>query len=482
MESHLLKTVRIVLFIPVVCVMPSKLWEVPSAPLAQHANLSTRLFWEPKCQAHLRQLQMEGRITAMVPPKLEGHWVSSRALQHYYSESECQIPTYSLMIKGKLRLRQASWITPGATEAEHQLHKVGIVIHSQKAAHHLATRFQSSCLGLKAEGHLVPRRFYELFNAKADKDCLGVLGFSMMELELLRVETHHHTHSRPAQELFLGDIHTDWEERVHHRPTSYQDPLQNAMHHIHPCPVCGLVYRASEQHPPILPPSRIIPLKLHGNWVSQRCESHPALLFLTRLFRFNEEQRTWEGTYQHYSDPLCLQPSFTLSASGHFIKVGQSFKVRGATELIFKVTRAKLTVFDRALLRELNSSDGRCGGAGHWVAGIEQDITWTNGCEALGIRLPHKEYELFKMELDYKGRSLLFNGERATDGSSPDGAAKRATSFQVPMVQCNTSVGVKPHHSAYKDHSTPSEKSSADALYSSLILLVALNVWNILKY
>lgn len=500
---HLLRTIWMVFLMQVLCVRGSKLWEVPTAPLVPHTNISTRLFWEPQCQAQLRHLQNEGRITATIPPKLEGQWVSSRcevrpgpefltrsytfyqsptrlfrALQHYYSDSECHIPTYSLVIRGKLRLRQASWITRGATEAEHHLHKVGMVIHSQKAIHHLATRLPSSCLGLKAEGHLVLHRFYELFNAKAEKDCLGALGFTMMELELLRVETHHHPHGRPAQELFLGDVHTDWNERVHHRPSGYQEPLQNAMHHIHPCPVCGLVYRASEQHPPILPPSPSMPLNLNGNWVSQHCESHPAVLFLTRLFAFNEEQRTWEGTYHHYSDPTCRQPSFTLSASGHYVKVGHSVKVRGATELVFKVTHAKVIVFDRPLLRELNSTqNGRCGQAGAWEAGIEQDITWTNGCDALGIRLPHKEYELFKMEVDRKGHPLLFNGERPTDGSSPERPAKRPTSFQTPMVQCSTSIRVEPRHSPYSDHSKGPKKSSANALHSSVILLSLLNAW-----
>ncbi|KTF80911.1 hypothetical protein cypCar_00037190 [Cyprinus carpio] len=500
---HLLNTTWIVFLMQVLCVRGSKLWEVPTAPLVPHANLSTRLFWEPQCQTQLRHLQNEARITATIPPKLEGHWVSSRcevrpgpefltrsytfyqsptrlfrALQHYYSDSECHIPTYSLVIRGKLRLRQASWITRGATEAEHHLHKVGMVIHSQKAIHHLSTRLPSSCLGLKSGGHLVPHRFYELFNAKAEKDCLGALGFSMMELELLRVETHHHLHSRPAQELFLGDVHTDWNERVHHRPTGYQEPLQNAMHHIHPCPVCALVYRASEQHPPILPPSPSIPLHLNGNWVSQHCESHPAVLFLTRLFVFNEEQRTWEGTYQHYSDPMCRQPSFTLLASGHYVKVGQSAKVHGATALVFKVTRAKVIVYDQALLQEFNSTqNGRCGQPGGWETGVAQDITWTNGCDALGIRLPHKEYELFKMGVDNKGHPLLFNGKRPTDGSSPDRPAKRPTSFQTPMVQCSTRVGVEPRYNSFSDHSMGPKISSANALHSSLILLSVLNAW-----
>nr|XP_055070049.1 protein APCDD1-like [Misgurnus anguillicaudatus] len=497
---HLLKRFWMMYLVQVLCVKGSKLWEVPTAPLVPHGNLSTRLFWEPQCQTQLRHLQNEARITATIPPKLDGHWVSSRcevrpgpefltrsytfhqsptrlfkALQHYYSDSDCHTPAYSLVIRGKLKLRQASWITRGATEAEHQLHKVGMVIHSQKAIHQLSTRLPSSCL--VAGGHLARHRLYELFNAKEEKDCLGALGFSMMELELLRVETHHYPHSRTVKELFLGDIHTDWNERIYHRPTGYQEPLQNAMHHIHPCPVCALVYRSSEQHPPILPSSASTPLNLNGRWVSQRCESRPSVLFLTRLFTFDEEHRTWEGTYQHYSDPVCRRPSFTLSASGHYVKAGQSIKVRGATELVFKVTRAKVAVFERGLLRELNSAqNGSCGQASGWELGVEQDITWTDGCDALAIRLPHKEYELFKMELDHKGQPLLFIGERPTDGSSPDRLGKRPTSFQTPMVRCSTATGVELRHGSRSQRLTGPKMSSANALGSSMLLLFIINV------
>lgn len=151
-----------------------------------------------------------------------------QALQHYYTDSGCEDPAYSLMIRGRLRLRHASWITRGATEAEHHLSKVGIVIHSLAAKQRLASRLPSTCVGLTL-GRVVPGKPYELYNTRAGRGCLAALGFSMMEMGLMRVETQHHSHGGKVQELLLGDIHTDWTQRTQYKPTGYQEPLQNAM-------------------------------------------------------------------------------------------------------------------------------------------------------------------------------------------------------------------------------------------------------------
>ena len=132
------------------------------------------------------------------------------------------------MIRGKIRLRQASWITLGGTEAEQHLSKVGIVVHTVATRQRLASRLPAACVGLSL-GRAVPGKVYELYNTRAGRGCLTALGFSMMEMDLVRVETQHHSHGGKVQELFLGDIHTDWIQRTQHRPSGYQQPLHSAM-------------------------------------------------------------------------------------------------------------------------------------------------------------------------------------------------------------------------------------------------------------
>ncbi|XP_061074801.1 protein APCDD1-like [Conger conger] len=458
--THLLKGLSLLWLCEVALVSGSILWEVPTAPFTSPVNNTVKLLWEPQCQAQLRHLQDGARITALIPPKLEGSWVSSRcevrpgpeyltrsytfyssrqfkALQFYYRDSGCREPAYSLLVQGRLRLRQASWVTRGGTEAEPHLHTVSVVFHSAAALHGLAARLPPLCHA-QGERGWVPGRPYELHSPRArGSACLEPLGFSMTELSLLRVETQHHARGAIVQELFLGDVPTDWSQRAHYRPTGYQRPLQNSMHHVHPCPVCARVYRSTEQRPPVLPLAPTMSLSLGGRWVSQGCESRPAVLFLTRLFTFDEATRSWEGLYQHYSDPACRQPTFAVRAWGHYALGGPSARVPGAWELVFRVTRAGVRALDPPTARLLNASrPGRCGGAGLWAVGAEQDVTPTGGCGALGIRLPHKEYELFRAELDHRQRPLLFTGERPTDGSSPDRPHKRPTSFQAPLIRC----------------------------------------------
>ncbi|KAM5245857.1 protein APCDD1-like [Ctenodactylus gundi] len=425
-----------------------------------------RLSWAPHCQ---QPVSDSIPITAVLPPRLDGPWISTgcevrpgpefltrsytfypnglfRAYQFYYEDPSCQKPTHSLVIKGKIRLRRASWVTQGATEANYHLHKVGIIFHSHHALLDVTRHLNQTQAGQDCVGRLPPARvwlpgaLYELLSARAPGGCMAALGFSMHELSLVRVQRHLQPQARSVpqlvEELYLGDIHTDWAQRQHYRPTGYQHPLQSALRHERPCPACGPVARAHAQCPPVLPRVPARPLTLRGRWASAGCEARPAVLFLTRLLAFRG-RRSWEGYYRHFADPACRQPTFTIYAAGRYTPGKASTRVRGGTELVFEVTRARVTPMDRATAAMLNFSEpSGCGGPGAWSVGTERDVTATNGCLPLGIRLPHVEYELFKMERDARGRSLLFTGQRPTDGSSPDTPEKRPTSYQAPLVLC----------------------------------------------
>ncbi|KAB5586457.1 hypothetical protein PHYPO_G00001830 [Pangasianodon hypophthalmus] len=420
-----------------------------------------KIYKHNQCHYMLKHLQDGEQISVQMPPDIAGHWVSEscevrpgsefltrsyhffsnhtfQALQFYYRDNHCTKPGYTLLIEGSLHPRQASWLVRGGTESDYQLSRVLLVSHSLPVAKDLQVKLETSC-GLTE--HLEPEFSYELWVEGSDRDCTHGLDFSMQELQLLRMERRFRPSEpeRQAEELFVGDVHTERTQRRNHRPTGYQPPLQNVKTYDNSCVACQIISVADFHHPPVLPSRVDHPLHLYGNWVSKRCEVRPGVLFLTRHFVFHKESNIWEGHYYHYSDPVCRHPTFSISAKGHYSPGIPSTTVMGGTEYTFTVTQMKVTPMDVATTSLLNVFSGdECGKQGSWKLGVQQDVTPTSGCAALGIRLPHTEYELFYMGRDSAGHRLLFNGQRPTNGSSPDQPHRRATSYQPPLIHCSS--------------------------------------------
>lgn len=122
-----------------------------------------------------------------------------------------------------------------------------------------------------------------------------------------------------------------------------------------------------------------------------------------------------------------------MTAAGHFTLNGPNQHLKGTTNIDFEIERASLTVLDQKMIYDMRLP-GLCG-QDEWEVNVPKELSSTNGCMQLGITLPSKQFDIVKMEMDYKGSCLLFMGQIETD-SLHVSSNERPTAFQLPLVKC----------------------------------------------
>ena len=222
------------------------------------------------------------------------------------------------------------------------------------------------------------------------------------------------------------------------------------------------------------------PPDITGEWFSDRCETRPNGMFLTRHLLFTKTNSSWAGYYHYFADPLCREPTYTLHADGLFKSGEQSPLISGSYHVDFRIVALKITPHNKAVVNNLNHiNDNTCGRPKSWRAHVQQDVTSTKGCRPLGITIPHTEYELVKLETIHF-KPMLYFGERPSDGSFPTSPSNRPTSFQSPVVRCDANKSPLTF-SLYRVHhqvSSGSQRSQqcSTLLFSVLFYLVTLTV------
>jgi len=170
-----------------------------------------------------------------------------------------------------------------------------------------------------------------------------------------------------------------------------------------------------------------------GHWVSEGVETRSGAnnskLYVKRDFQTAATHST--ARFDFFADEAGTQPTVSVWLDGPYTLLGPSSSVQGAYEGNFTFATLKITPKSSGMVDYLNGSAAGTCGSQPFSVGVEQDVSATGGCLALGLDLKNKptEYDLVKRDGD-----KLYYGARPTDGSGLDSPAKRPTALQVPVV------------------------------------------------
>lgn len=169
--------------------------------------------------------------------------------QYYYKDADCKRPSHGVLAEGHYRHKRPSWIVQGGTETAYTLHNVSVIPYTDRVTTKL-TKLGKLCPDAalnfstfrKTKILNFPPYAKNSHDASRDFDCSLVFNLTFHELQLIRLEIHHHhvygstkylrvvktRRMRSQKQLFLGDIHTDLKHRASYRPAAYQTALRPA--------------------------------------------------------------------------------------------------------------------------------------------------------------------------------------------------------------------------------------------------------------
>lgn len=250
-----------------------------------------------------------------------------------------------------------------------------------------------------------------------------------------------------------------------------------------------MIHKATDVFPPHLDLSlNSLPLKMDGEWVSTRCETRSYSLFLSRHLSFLDYKNAWNGLYTYFSDPKCQKPVFSLTVRGQYELGNVLDVVNGAKNVDFSVDDIIVTPHTSGMVTSLNGHvNNTCAKRGSWKLDVPQDITATGGCSGLGLKIPSREFQIAKLEMDINGNYLLYLGQINNEMSSKNGrnANGRPTFYQSPLMQCDAHIrrydGVN-SLSPFPDMSIMSSRlyvslNNGECFRVNQMLLYALSFW-----
>ncbi|CAK8696080.1 protein APCDD1-like isoform X2 [Clavelina lepadiformis] len=418
----------------------------------------------PQCQVILNNVLERSTV---LPLNLTGRWTSIRCeirpgpqfvlrdytfenegqfllSHHYYLDAACTRPSYTVTSRGKVMPTSEVWAQsfriPGATEVSYVQKKVAVRPHTKQKREEIRDIWRSKCRG--CEDKTSPsnsRKTFPFYHSFRKCDCLEAINFHLGELEIMKIiEKYKSERSLDSQlHLYVGNVKTKYDSR-YYLPSTYQDPMMFARRQRE-CDVCERILHSTSHNPPILLSPFYSFTLFPASWVSVRCEVRPGKIFLTRELYFMSSS-TWHGTYSYFKDPGCSSPTYKLRAIGRYTVGKPSRVIDGAFESTFEVLELYLTTQNETVTALFNSYRGLL--KPQIKTYTEFQATKENGLDAIGLYLPHKEYEILRIVKN--GKDLfLFTGRRPTvGGRSPNKPGKRATSFQDELQQCdNAEIG-----------------------------------------